>query len=179
MRVITGTAKGKPLKSLEGRDTRPTAAPMKETMFSAVQFDVEGAVVLDLFAGSGQLGIEALSRGAKFAYFADINRAAVEVVKDNLEYTRLSERAFVKQLPFAAFLRLLKEKADIAFLDPPYGKGLIAKAMAGLVPKMAAGGIIVCEHEKELCLPEKVDAFAIDRVYQHGSLSITVYRQPD
>jgi 16S rRNA (guanine(966)-N(2))-methyltransferase RsmD len=177
MRVITGTAKGKPLKTLSGRDTRPTTDAAKETMFSAVQFEVDGATVLDLFAGSGQLGIEALSRGAKFAYFADINRDAIAIVRQNLEYTHLSERAFAKQLPYAAFLRLLKDKIDIAFLDPPYGKGLIAKAVAGLSTKMADSGIIVCEHERELCLPEKVDTFIKASVYQKSSLSITVYRR--
>jgi len=176
MRIITGSAKGKKLIAPEGLDTRPTTDSVKEAMFSAVQFEIRDRVVLDLFAGSGQLGIEALSRGAKKAYFADISAKAVEVIRLNLEKAELSDKAEVKRLPDSAFLRTASETFDIAFLDPPYGKGHIQKAMKKLIEKMSAGGVIVCEHEKELVLPETAGSFEVDKVYRHGGTSITVYR---
>jgi 16S rRNA (guanine(966)-N(2))-methyltransferase RsmD len=176
MRVITGIAKGKPLHSLSGKDTRPTGDKIKESMFSVIQFEVDGAVVLDLFAGSGQLGIEALSRGAGKAYFADINAKAVEIIKANLEYTGLEGAARVDKLPFEAFLRLCKDTFDIAFVDPPYERGLAEKALLLLVPKMRETGVIICEHEKRLALPQKVGSFAIERVYEYGSVNVTIMR---
>jgi 16S rRNA (guanine(966)-N(2))-methyltransferase RsmD len=188
MRVITGTAKGKPLKTLDGRDTRPSSDSVKETMFSAVQFDVEGAVVLDLFAGSGQLGIEALSRGAGFVYFADNNPRAITVIKENLESLEKAgmlsnsengdcQLYRIDRLPYHAFLKLLKAEIDIAFLDPPYERGILEKVLPMLIPKMSVDGIIVCEHEKRLCLPKEVDTFRVDKVYGKSTVSVTVYRR--
>jgi len=177
MRVITGTAKGKPLKTLlRNGDTRPTTDKVKEAMFSAVQFEVEGAVILDLFAGSGQLGIEALSRGASIAYFADNNAKAIAVIRDNLEYTRLADRARVDRLPYNAFLRLLDNKADIAFIDPPYGKRLIEKVLPLLIPCMNPDGIIICEHEKDLRLPENIGGFTVTNAYEYGTINVTIFR---
>jgi 16S rRNA (guanine(966)-N(2))-methyltransferase RsmD len=182
MRVITGTAKGVNLTALSGVETRPTADKVKEAMFSAVQFALEGAVVLDLFAGSGQLGIEALSRGAGKAYFADNNPQAVAIIKGNLEKAQFfnSQCSRVDRKPYTAFLRLVKDKFDIAFLDPPYERGIIEKVLPLLVPKMNGANPdakIICEHEKRLCLPEKVDAFEIEKVYHYGSVSLTIYRR--
>jgi 16S rRNA (guanine(966)-N(2))-methyltransferase RsmD len=176
MRVITGIAKGKPLHSLSGKDTRPTGDKIKESIFSIIQFKVQDAIVLDLFAGSGQLGIEALSRGAKKAYFADINGQAVEIVKANLEYTRLEDSSRVDKLPYDAFLRLCKDTFDIAFIDPPYEKGLIEKALPLLAPKMNKDSVIICEHEKRLQLPETIEDFTIDKIYEHGSVTVTILR---
>jgi 16S rRNA (guanine(966)-N(2))-methyltransferase RsmD len=179
MRVITGTAKGVKLNTLSGTDTRPTGDKIKEAMFSAVQFEVRDAVVLDLFAGCGQLGIEALSRGARFAYFADINAKAVSVIRENLIKTRFdsSQRSRVDRLPHTAYLRLIKEKFDIAFLDPPYSRGIIGEVLPVLISKMNPGGIIICEHEKQLCLPERIDGFTIDRTYHYGSIDVNILRK--
>ncbi|MDR0198082.1 MAG: 16S rRNA (guanine(966)-N(2))-methyltransferase RsmD [Oscillospiraceae bacterium] len=176
MRIITGTAKGKRLKSPKGLNTRPTADILKEVMFSAIQFDVENAVVLDLFAGSGQLGMEALSRGAKKAYFTDLSREAVAVIRENLRVVGFSDRAAVARLPAEAFLRTVKETFGIAFLDPPYEKDIIRKILSPLILKMSENGVIVCEHEKNLKLPEREGGFKIDRVYGHGFKSVTIYR---
>lgn len=176
MRIITGTAKGKKLLAPDGLDTRPTTDAVKEAMFSSIQFEIRDKVVLDLFAGSGQLGIEALSRGAKKAYFTDISAKAVEVVRLNLEKAGFTDRAEVRKLPDSAFLRSENAVFDIAFLDPPYGKGHIQKAMKKLLPKMNADGVIVCEHERELILPETAGGFSVDKVYRRGGTSITVYR---
>ena len=127
MRVISGTARGTRLAALPGEEiTRPTVDRVKEGMFSAVQFLLAGARVLDLCAGSGQLGIEALSRGAKEAVFVENNRAAVRCIQDNLKFTHLEQQATV--LPFdvlAALARLEGQRPfQIIFMDPPYGKGL-------------------------------------------------------
>ena len=180
MRVITGKARGMKLKSLEGTELiRPTADMVKEAMFSIVQFDVEDAVVLDLFAGSGQLGIEALSRGARKCYFVDSSREAVALIRDNLAHTKLADCAEVVNMPNSAFLRTVREKIDIALLDPPYGKKLIQRSLPALTEVMSADGIIVCEHETDCRLPEEEGGFAVSKTYKYGKISLTVYRRKD
>lgn len=177
MRVITGTAKGRKLKTLPGLDVRPTIEGVKEAIFSIVQFDVEDAVVLDLFAGSGQLGIEALSRGAKKVVFVDNSAESIKIIKDNLKHTELTENAVVCNMANNAFLRSTREKFDIAILDPPYNHKLIHKSMPQLVEKMSESGIIICEHEKETSLPERFGDFAISKIYRHGRVTLTAYRR--
>ena len=177
MRVITGIARGMRLKTPEGMDVRPTAEKIKEAMFSIVQFDLEDAVILDLFAGSGQLGIEALSRGASKAYFVDNSPVSIGIVKDNLTHTKLMESAVVCNMPNSAFLRTTPAKFDIAFLDPPYEKKLIQRSLPALVEKMSENGIIVCEHEKGCRLPETEGDFKISKTYNYGQISVTVYRR--
>jgi len=179
MRIITGAAKGKKLKTPDGLDTRPTTDAVKEAVFSAIQFDIRDRAVLDLYAGSGQLGIEALSRGAAKAYFADISEAAIVIVRENLEKAGFSEKAEVFRLPDSAFLRKTTAVFGIAFLDPPYGNGHIIKVLPRLLPKMSADGIIVCEHEKELVLPEKAGDFTKDKVLGRGITRVSVYRGTD
>lgn len=178
MRVITGKARGKRLRTLDGTDVRPTIDGVKESIFSAIQFDIEGRIVLDLFAGSGQLGIEALSRGAEKAFFVDANINAVNIVKENLRNTDLENASKVVNMPFTSFLRSTKETFDIAFIDPPYNYKIIQKALPVLVEKMSDNGIIVCEHEKECILPKKEGKFEIAKEYRHGRTTITIYRIP-
>ena len=127
MRVITGSARGRRLKELTGMETRPTTDKVKESLFSIIQFDIEGRRVLDLFAGTGQLGIEALSRGAASAVFIDRRADAVRLVKDNLELCGLSDRASVRCGDAMSYLRS-GEKFDLIFLDPPYAAGLLPRA---------------------------------------------------
>ena len=117
MRVITGTARGRVLRTLEGEDVRPTTDRVKEAVFSIIQFEIEGRRVLDLFAGSGQLGIEALSRGAASATFVDMSKDSLSTVKYNLEHTKLGDNAKVVQTDALSFLKLTKDKFDIVFLD--------------------------------------------------------------
>ncbi len=178
MRVITGTARGMKLQTLEGLDIRPTTDQVKESIFSIIQFEIEGARVLDLFAGSGQLGIEALSRGAHCATFVDRNRKAVEVINANLTHTKLSD-AIVKNEDSLGFLRLTRDTFDIAFLDPPYGEGLIEAALPLLVPHMSDGGVIVCETSRDDTLPEEVDSFFAKKEYKYGKIKLTVYRKKE
>lgn len=139
MRVITGTARGRVLRTLEGEDVRPTTDRVKEAVFSIIQFEIEGRRVLDLFAGSGQLGIEALSRGAASATFVDMSKDSLSAVKYNLEHTKLGDNAKVVQTDALSFLKLTKDKFDIVFLDPPYASSLVVDSMKLLSDVVAAG----------------------------------------
>lgn len=178
MRVITGTARGRKLMTVEGADlVRPTTDRVKEAIFSAIQFEIEGRTVLDLFAGSGQLGIEALSRGAKECYFADSAAQSIAVVKKNVEHTGFSERSHIVNMPFSAFLKSAKASFDIALLDPPYERRLIQKALPLLIPKMNDSGVILCEHEKDCKLPQREGEWEIVRALRHGTTSVTIYRK--
>lgn len=124
MRVITGSARGRILKELQGMETRPTTGKVKESIFSIIQFDIEGRRVLDLFAGTGQLGIEALSRGARQCVFIDQRADAVKLIRENVEVCGLTDRAVIRSGDAMAYLRS-GEKFDIIFLDPPYALSLI------------------------------------------------------
>ena len=153
MRIITGSARGIALETLPGEETRPTAERVKEALFSMIQFDLEGRRVLDLFAGSGQLGLEALSRGASHATFIDSSRDAADTVLKNAAKTRLKERARVAVMDFASYLKNGKftEPFDIIFLDPPYNTPCMTEAL-GLILSSGAlreGGTIVCETDTE------------------------------
>lgn len=179
MRVITGTARGRKLITVEGTElVRPTTDGVKEAIFSAIQFEIEGRTVLDLFAGSGQLGIEALSRGAKEAYFVDNAAASIRAVKENLRTTGLEENAHVVNMPFSAFLKSTRAVFDIAILDPPYSHKIIQKALPHLVEKMSPNGVIICEHERECTLPHEAGGFRIAKQLRHSGTSVTIYR-PD
>ena len=129
MRVITGTARGRRLKEPVGLETRPTADRVKEGIFSSIQFELEGRRVLDLFGGTGQMGIEALSRGAAHATFVDLRKEAVGIIRENLSLTGFSDRATVVQGDYLAFLTRCRETFDVIFLDPPYGSGMLEKAL--------------------------------------------------
>lgn len=179
MRVITGLARGRKLRTLDGLEVRPTTDMVKEAMFSIVQFEVEGASVLDLFAGSGQLGIEALSRGARFCVFVDSSRDSQEVTRENLQATGLAKNARVAAMDYLAFLRSTNDQFDIALLDPPYGKGMLQEALPLLAEKMSEQGIILCESRKEEDLPEEAGAFAVRKVYRYGKIKLTAYRRKE
>ena len=178
MRVITGIARGKRLVTVAGNDiVRPTGDKVKEALFSSIQFDIEGRRILDLFAGSGQLGIEALSRGAQSATFVDINDASLKVVKQNLDSTGLSDKAQVVKSDYATFALRSTQKFDIAFLDPPYQAGILENAVLKTIPLMSEFGRIFCEHPSELKMPEKICDFTVCKVYRYGKTLITVYQK--
>ena len=174
MRVITGTARSTPLKAPKGLETRPTLDQVKEGLFSAIQFDVPGARALDLFAGSGQLGIEALSRGARSAVFVDESRAAVQLVRANLALCRL--QGDVVQGESLGYLRTCG-KFDLIFLDPPYDTGLLDKALENVVQFdiLAEGGIIVCESRREKVLPQLRAPYHLLTERNYGKIKLTLY----
>ncbi len=175
MRVITGAARGMKLQEPEGMDIRPTTDVVKEALFNIIQFDIEGRRVLDLFAGTGQLGIEALSRGAATATFVDQSKTAVALVKKNLEKTKLTG-AKVLQGDSIAFLSG-PEKFDLIFLDPPYDSGLLENALKKLIEfdKLQTGGIIICESSAKKRLPEAAAPYELLKSYRYGKVKLTLY----
>jgi 16S rRNA (guanine966-N2)-methyltransferase len=179
MRVITGTARGRRLGELEGSDTRPTTDRVKEGMFNVLQFDVPGARVLDLFGGTGQLGIECLSRGAERAVFVDMRRDAVKLIRENLEATGLSDRAQVLTADYAEYLSRAAERFDIVLLDPPYATKLLEHSLE-LICRfdiLNENGIIVCESPVDKVLPELSGPYSKHREYRYGKIKLTVYHR--
>lgn len=179
MRVITGTARGKQLKELPGMDTRPTTDRVKEGLFNIIQFDIEGRRILDLFAGTGQLGIECLSRGAAFCDFVDASPAAMKIVKDNVAACRLTDKAAFHQKDFSAFLGGVKGKYDLIFLDPPYLTGALERALELItaIDIVSGNGIIVCESPAEQALPELPEPYVKGKEYRYGKIKLTLYRR--
>ncbi|MGN1480672.1 16S rRNA (guanine(966)-N(2))-methyltransferase RsmD [Porcipelethomonas sp.] len=175
MRVITGIAKGKKLETLEGMDVRPTTDRVKEGMFSAIQFDLENSLVLDLFAGSGQLGIEALSRGACSAVFVDNSKKSLDIVKNNLTKTDFMDKSLLFNMNSMDFLKITDKKFDIIFLDPPYNKGILLEILPMLTNKLNFNGKIICEHEKNLVLPEKIENLRLKKTYKYGKINVSMY----
>ena len=176
MRVITGTARGKNLKTLDNMDVRPTSDRVKEAIFSIIHFDIVEADVLDLFSGSGQLGIEALSRGARYAVFVDSSRASVEITRENLISTGLAQNSRVASMDSVDFLKGTKSTFDIALLDPPYNKEILQNVLPLLEKIMNDGGIVLCEHEIGLELPEKVGRLEIEKKYKYGKIELTLFK---
>ena len=179
MRVITGTARGRKLKELKGMETRPTTDRVKEAIFSIVQFEIEGRRVLDLCAGTGQMGIEALSRGAAHCTFVDVRRDAVQLIRDNLNHTALSDRSEVHQADYLAYLSRNQEKFDVIFLDPPYEGEILNKALQVItsIDKVSENGIIICENGSNLDWPAVPAPYGLQKEYQYGKIRVAVYRR--
>ena len=179
MRVITGTSRGRRLGELKGQETRPTTGKVKEGIFSALQFDIEGRRVLDLFAGTGQMGIEALSRGAKSCVFVDQRRDAAQLVRDNLAVCGLADRAQVICGDAMGYLASLREKYDLVFLDPPYADDTFERAVAHIArfDILASRGIIVAESPADKPLPALGAPYHIYREYRYGKIKVTVYHR--
>lgn len=178
MRVITGSARGMNLETLEGTDVRPTSQKVKEAIFSAINFEIEGRRILDLFAGSGQLGIEALSRGAERCVFTDASQKSIDVIKRNVQKTGFLSQSVICRTEYSSFLKGTKEVFDIAFIDPPYMEGLTVDALTLCSKVMSSFGIIVVEHPQEVQLPEETNGFKIYRTYKYGKLiNVTIYKK--
>jgi 16S rRNA (guanine(966)-N(2))-methyltransferase RsmD len=176
MRVITGSARGRRLKTLDGDSVRPTTDKVKESIFNIVQFEIEGRRVLDMFCGCGQLGIEALSRGAAKAYFVDLSRDSIKVVTENLEHCKLKDDANVFNGDSLSFLKTTREKFDIVFIDPPYKKQLAEKALSLVLNVLNDGGIIVCETDIKEELPEAVGNYTVAKQDTYSKTKLTIYR---
>ena len=179
MRVISGTARSVPLKSLDGLATRPTADRVKEAVFSIIQFEIEGRQVLDLFGGSGQMAIEALSRGAAQADIVDCSKQAAAVIRENLKRTKLEDRARVVVSDYMQFLNTTKNRYDLVFLDPPYAEKFLENALKRIseIDILKSGGIIVCEKPLEKILDVDLPGFTRSRDYRYGKTVITVFRR--
>lgn len=179
MRVITGLARGRRLITPNGLETRPTSDKVKEGLFSAIQFDIEGRRILDLFAGSGQMGIEALSRGAESAVFVDQSKAAVYTIEENIRSCGFKDKASVYNTDYKSFLAVNKNTFDIVFLDPPYKAGILADAINGVIPYLSDYAIIIAEHPTELDLADEIDGFVATKKYKYSKTAATVFKRRD
>ena len=179
MRVITGKARGVVLKTPNGMATRPTADRVKEALFSIIQFDISGSHVLDLFGGTGQLGIEALSRGAANAVFVDAREDACKLIRENLCRTRLQDMARVVRSDYMQYLRGCKQKFDIIFLDPPYAEVFLENSLKMIteIDILQSGGIIVAERpaDKELLL--EFPGYLRSKDYKYSNTILTIFRK--
>ena len=179
MRVISGSARGRKLKELQGMDTRPTTDKVKESLFNIIQFEIEGRRVLDLFGGTGQLGIEALSRGADHCTFVDMRKEAAALIRENLRLTGLSERSRVVQGDALSFLSSCGEKFDVILLDPPYHTELLEKSVERITEFdiLREHGIMICESAAERELPALPPPYERGREYRYGKIRLTVCRR--
>ena len=179
MRVITGKARGVVLKTPEGMQTRPTADRVKEALFSIIQFDIPGCKVLDLFGGTGQLGIEAWSRGASSAVFVDASDAACKLIRENLRRTKLEAEGRVVRSDYMDFLKNCREKFDIILLDPPYAEVFLENSLNFIteIDILQTNGIIVTERALDKELLFAPDGFSRSKDYKYGNTLITLYRK--
>lgn len=179
MRVISGTARGIPLKALEGMTTRPTADRVKEALFSIIQFELPGARVLDLFGGSGQLGIEALSRGAKSAVFVDQSDKACGIIRENLKRTKFQSEALVVRGDYLQYLSHCKEQYEIILLDPPYAEDFLEKALNAIaeIDILQSGGIMIAERPVGKEIQQELPGFSRSRDYKYGNTLLALYRK--
>ena len=179
MRVITGTARGIQLKTPDGMTTRPTTDRVKEAMFSIIHFEIPGARVLDLFGGTGQLGIEALSRGAQSAVFVDAGEPACRLIRENLKRTKLEGQGRVVRSDYQDYLRRSRDQFDIILLDPPYAEVFLENALKCIteIDILRQGGIIVTERPLGKELPWEFPGYERSKDYKYGKTLLTVYRK--
>lgn len=179
MRVITGKARGRLLETLKGDDVRPTTDKVKEAIFSAIQFELEGRRFLDLFAGCGQMGIEALSRGCTTATFIDRSKMSTRVIERNLTVTNLKQFADVRTMDSVDFIKSTPEEFDIIFLDPPYNKGILQEIMPLCAQRIKKTGVIICESALNDEILQKYYKFTLDRQRTYGKIKVSIYRHED
>ena len=180
MRVIAGEARGRRLEALPGTEiTRPTMDQVKEAMFSIVQFDLPGARVLDLYAGSGQLGIEALSRGAKSCIFVDRSSDALAIVKANCKTAGVDRQSDIRQGEALSFLANIRGPFDLVLLDPPFHYDTLNEVLPALADKVAPGGVVLAESEREAALPERAGALVLAKQYYYGKIMVSRYEKEE
>lgn len=180
MRVVAGEQRGIPLRTLKGNDTRPTSDKVKESLFNRIGPYLDGGIAVDLFAGSGSLGIEALSRGAEHAYFFEKERKALPIIQQNLEKCRLTDRATViGQRAERSVAHLLREgiRVSYLFVDPPYELKEMYELPARFEEEglLADDALIICEHDRQTKLPERYGRFTVENCSNYGSISVTIY----
>ena len=180
MRVIAGKARGFRLQTLPGEDTtRPTTERVKESVFSMLQFEIEGRAVLDLFAGSGQMGLEALSRGAASAVFVDSSKDACDVVRSNARGAKLDTQSRIVNTNARSFCERSGDRFDMVFLDPPYRAELLPSLLPDVAALMRVGGAVVCETDAATVLPERVEGdmlLELEKQRRYGKTMVWIYR---
>jgi 16S rRNA (guanine966-N2)-methyltransferase len=184
MRIITGIARGRMIKAPEGMDTRPTSDRVKESLFNIISKKLRDSIVLDLFAGTGNLGLESISRGAEKCIFVENNKHAYKVLKENIDLLKFqdkSETYFQEAFTTLKTLHRINQKHDIIFLDPPYGKGLIESSIKEIynLDLLNSGGIIVSEYDSEDNVPETIGKIKIYRTETYGRTKISFWTKEE
>ena len=180
MRIIAGELKGRRLMTPQDNRVRPTTDKVKEAVFSMVQSYLPDGVVIDCFAGTGSLGLEAVSRGARHVYFIDKDKASIRLVKENVAYCGVGDRATILWADYERALGKVDQQADVIFLDPPYDAGIIEDVIGCIIEKdrLAEDGIIVCEHSFYDSMPEEISGLTVLKSKKYGKIGITVYHRP-
>lgn len=178
MRIITGEYRGRRLESPIGYDVRPTTDKVKEAIFNLLMNDIYDAVVVDLFAGTGNLGLEALSRGAKRCYFCDNSRDSLKLIKTNIEKCRAQEKSVVLAGDYRKALSRIREQAQVIILDPPYKDGLYESCLAEIdeLDLLDREGIIIAEHGVRDYVPEASGSLVKVRERKYGKIMVSIYR---
>lgn len=178
MRIITGQYRGRKLESPVGNDVRPTTDKVKEAIFNLLMLEVQDSICVDLFAGSGSLGLEALSRGATRCYFCDNSRSSINLIKENIKKCKAEGESVVIAGDYSKALSRLEEKIDIFLLDPPYREGMYEKCLSQIDSQnlLSDGGTIIAEHGSRDILPEHIGQLEKIKVRKYGTMSVSVYR---
>ncbi|MGI6205669.1 MAG: 16S rRNA (guanine(966)-N(2))-methyltransferase RsmD [Anaerovoracaceae bacterium] len=181
MRIIAGEFKGRKLSAPPDYKVRPTAEKVREAIFSMIQMYVGDSVVIDLFAGTGSLGLEALSRGAKRAYFVDNDRRSISFVKENVKACGMEDSSVLLCSDYASGLANIHDKADIVFLDPPYKAGLMLDCLRRLAESdlLPEGGIVIAEHGRDEMLPEKIKNLELIKDRKYGKVRVSIYEKQE
>ena len=181
MRIIAGELKGRRLASPSDNRVRPTTDKVKEAVFSMISGYLQDSIVLDLFSGTGNLGLEAISRGAARVYFADRDRTSVALTKDNIRHCRVEDRAEVLHADYISVLNRFQYEADVIFLDPPYEAGYLENCLRLIGEKgiLAEDGIVVAEHSHSEILPETVAGLVLIKTKRYGKISISLYERQE
>ena len=181
MRIVAGEFKGRKLTVPRDDSVRPTAEKVREAVFSMLQNEIPDAVVLDLFAGTGSLGLEALSRGARRAYFADRDRQSIQLVKSNVKTCGAEERSVIICADYVSAIDRIHDRVHIVFLDPPYKAGLMEDCLTRLAlsETVPEGGLIVAEHGREQILPDDLSCLHRIRDRKYGKVRVSIYEKQE
>lgn len=182
MRVVSGILKGMKLNTIEGESTRPTREVVKEALFSILTNNVSDATFLDLFAGSGAIGIEAVSRGAKTSILIDLNPACVKIIKDNIKKGRIEDKTRVYNTDYRTALKKLKgEKIDIIYIDPPYNKEMGVDAIKKIYEYdiLSENGIIIMETDRNEEAPEEIEEYKKYNYKRYGRNILSFYMRKE
>lgn len=177
MRIIAGDYKGRRLETPDDYEIRPTTDKVKEAMFSIIAPHLFDGVIVDLFSGTGNLGLEALSRGAAKCYFADSSRRSIGIIRRNIEYCKATDKAVVLSGDYRRTLEQIRDKADVFLLDPPYEAGYYENCLEKIreLGLLAEDGIIVAEHGASLKLPEELSGFTKAKDRRYGNIVLSIY----
>jgi 16S rRNA (guanine(966)-N(2))-methyltransferase RsmD len=181
MRIIAGELKGRRLASPSDNRVRPTTDKVKEAVFSMIAGYLQDSVVLDLFSGTGNLGLEAVSRGAKRAYLVDRDRASIALIRENVQHCKVEDRTVILLSDYAAALRKFNDSADVIFLDPPYKAGYMEECFELIADNnvLADDGIIVAEHSSSETLPDELSGMVLVKSKHYGKISVSIFEKKE